>query len=101
MSSTDDLGNVKIRFRTKEGIITAYVGKRVARAFNELIDDPNRHKALLNVFESLYRQGKKDGWREIIEETDKLKGRFNYLNPGGQQPQKRLARFRDRAAIPQ
>ena len=89
MRSTDDLGNLKIAFRTKEGgIITAYVGKRVARAFSELIDDPNRHKALLNVFESLYRQGKKDGWREIIEETDKLKGRFNYLNPGGQ-PKKR------------
>jgi hypothetical protein len=85
MPSSDDLGNLRIAFRTKEGgIITAYVGKRVARAFGELKDD---HKALL-VFESLYRQGKKDGWREIIEETEKLKARFNYLNPGGQ-PKKR------------
>jgi hypothetical protein len=88
MPTFSDFGNRKIAFLAKDGKkIVGYVGRRVARAFDELANDPQRHKALLDVFESFYRQGKKDGWREIFEEADKLKSRFNYLNPG--QPKKR------------
>ena len=70
--------------------ITVYTGAKVKAAFEEVYakcQDLYHGVRFVEVLESFYEQGKKDGRREMIAKMDALKVGVKYLPPG--QPRKK------------
>jgi hypothetical protein len=74
----------------QSGQLTLYVGQRVREALLEVTTDMDLYRGvrLGQVMEAVYKQGQKDGRKEVIEQfEEKIKEKANYLPPG--QPRKK------------
>ena len=69
--------------------IAIYAGSKVADALAVVSGDMKIYQAvkLTQVLEAVYKQGKRDGAREVVEAIDAAKEKISYRNPG--QPKKR------------
>jgi len=74
----------KIDVELSSGPLTLYAGHRVLSALQEIAKDMTLYKGvrLAQVMKAVYKQGLKDGRREVIERLDGIKEETNYLPPG-------------------
>ncbi len=81
--------SVKTLVPLSKGNVAVYAGMRVAHALREVTADMDLYQGvrLAQLLEAVYRQGKKDGARDVRDSFEKMMKQIPHLNPG--QPRKK------------
>ena len=76
--------------------VSVYAGQNIKNAFAEISSSMKLYKGvrLSQVLEAVYKQGKKDGARDVFEQVDGLKADISHRNPG--QPKKKRLKGKKR-----
>jgi hypothetical protein len=88
MSQTNGTNAAKYKkFELSQGgkkNLTLYASPKILAALNELLDEMTLYKGVRfgEVVKAVYRQGLKDGRREVIEKWEGMKKQIKYRLPG-------------------